>query len=151
MARKKPNKTDIGSAYARLVKSQRTGEPVEKVRKDGGIATKPFMEFIPKPESDVLKECLDWLHKNGFGAKRMNNGSGDFGGGFRTYGIIGAGDILAIQKGRFIEVECKKGSGGVQSKNQQKHQAWVERFDGEYYIVHDVSELEYYLKGEQYV
>lgn len=147
MARKKFNKNDIGSAYARLVKSQRTGEPVKKVRKDGGIPTKPFLEFIPKPEKVVLQECLDWLHRQGFGAKRMNNGAGDFGGGFRYYGIKGAGDILAVLHGYYFEIECKKGQGGVHSKSQQKHQTWVKRFGGSYYIVHDVSELEYYLGG----
>jgi len=148
MAKKKPNKNDIGSAYARLVKSQRTGEPVEKVRKDGGVVTKPFLDFVPKPEVIVLQECLDWLHKNGYGAKRMNNGAGDFGGGFRYYGIIGAGDILAIRNGGYIEVECKQGVGGVLSKNQQKHKAWVDRFGGRYYVVHDVSELMWFIENE---
>ena len=147
---KKPNKQDVGGAYARLIKERRTGKSVKKGRKDGGLPTKPlpFLEFVAKPESIVLKECVDWFKKHGYGAKRMNNGAGDFGGGFRSFGIKGAGDIMVIKNGRHIEIECKKGKGGVQSKSQQKHQKWLEHNGASYLIIHDVSELDFHFLGK---
>ncbi len=115
-------------------------------RKDGGLPTKPVVPCEDLSEADVLKECISWLIRHRVGAKRMNVGAGDLGGGnYRQYGIKGAADITCIYEGLRIEVECKKGKGGVLSLNQQKFRDWVQRYGGTYIIVHGVPELEFFM------
>ncbi len=110
--------------------------------------TKPFLDVEVKPESEVLKECLAWLKRKNIFADRMNVGSGVLGpGGYRTYGIVGAGDIVGLlQNGRHLEVECKAGKGGVMSVKQIKREKDIKKNNGVYVVVHSVAELEYFLK-----
>jgi hypothetical protein len=111
--------------------------------KDGSISTKPTVTVEEKPEAEVLKDCIEWLRQHGIVADRMNVGAGDFGGGFRKYGIEGAGDIIAIMpNGRHLEVECKAGKGGRWSLAQQKRATKIERNNAVYVIAHGVEELE---------
>ena len=111
--------------------------------------TKPFLDIdVDKSEADVLKECLSWLKIHHIFVNRMNVGSGTLGaGGFHTYGIAGAGDIVGLlQNGRHLEVECKAGRGGVMSVKQLKREADITKNNGIYIVVHSVAELEYYLE-----
>ncbi|KKL66427.1 hypothetical protein LCGC14_2145090 [marine sediment metagenome] len=125
-------------------------KPKRSTRKDGGLPTKPVVPVCDLPESDVLSDCTTWLKARGFIADRMNVGKGDFGGGFRTYGIIGAGDIIVIAPGgRHIEVECKAGKGGVWSTNQQKRCVKIRRNNAVYMIIHGVEELEHRFEQEK--
>ena len=125
-------------------------KPKRSTRKDGGLPTKPTVPVCDFSEAVVLQDCMGWLSVHGFIADRMNVGKGDFGGGFRTYGIIGAGDIIVIAPdGRHIEVECKAGKGGVWSTNQQKRCRRIRRNNAVYVIVHGVSELEHRFEQEK--
>lgn len=68
--------------------------------------------------------------------------------GYYSYGIRGAGDIIGeLQNGMHFEIECKRGSGGRLSLEQQKRMRDVSQIrEGYYFVVHGVEELEYYFK-----
>ena len=124
-------------------------KPKRSTQKDGSLPTKSIVRVVELPETDVLRECLDWLRICGFIADRMNTGAGDLGGGFRRYGIIGAGDILVIAPdGKHIEIECKAGKGGTWSISQQKRCWKIRKNNAVYMVVHGVEELEYRFKQE---
>jgi len=145
MSKRKPNKADIGAAYARLAHAVRTGQPPAKVRKDGSIATKPVTFCPDLRERIVVNKCIAWLRRNRIFCSRHDVGSGDFGHGYATYGIIGAGDIIGLlPDGTHLEIECKKGKGGSLSKGQQKRMKDIRENNGIYLVVHGISELEYY-------
>lgn len=143
--KKKPNKADIGAAYARLAHAARTGEPPEKVRKDGSIATKPVVYCPDIPEKVVVRLCVGWLRWRRIKCDRHDVGSGDFGVGYATYGIKTAGDIIGLlPDGTHLEIECKKGIGGRLSKGQQKRMEDIRNNNGIYLIIHGIPEIEYY-------
>ena len=129
----------------KMIHAKEQGLPYKPGRKDGGIPTKPVVPCPDKPEAEILKECISWLKRHRVGCKRMNNGMFDTGHGYRQYGIKGAGDILCVYTGMYIEIECKKGKGGVLSLNQQKHRDWVRSYGGEYIVAHGVEELKHFL------
>ncbi len=130
-----------------MIHAKETGEKFKLPRRDGGIVTKPVIPVDKtKSEAVVLRECISWLKRHRVGAKRMNVTAVDIDGrGVRRYGIEGAGDILCVYAGMYIEVECKRGKGGVWSQNQQKHCKWVREYGGTYFIIHGVEELEFFL------
>lgn len=120
--------------------------PKRSTYKDGSIPTKPTtLTDKNQSEAEVLQECLKWLRKKGCVADRLNVGSGQLGSsGYRTYGIIGAGDIVGIlPNGIHFEIECKAGKGGRLSISQQRRQFKVQRNNGLYFVCHGVKELEY--------
>ena len=146
MKKKKITKQEIGNRIVDMIHAKKAGLPYKPGRKDGGIPTKPVVPCEDLPEADVLKDCISWLRLRRVGALRMNVTTMDLdGAGYRQYGIKGAGDILCVYKGMFIEIECKKGKGGILSKNQQKHRKWVERHEGVYLVVHGIPELEFFM------
>lgn len=136
---------DLANAIGQI----RRGESVKRIgAKDGSIATHPVVPMqYPYPECDVLHDCLVWLRKhhilcNRHDAGTFQNDRGQWG----TYGIKSAGDIIGMLKGgRHFEIECKRGSGGRQSKGQQKRMRDVRDNGGLYFVVHGVSELEHYM------
>ncbi len=143
--KRKPNKADIGAAYARLAHAARTGGSPVKVRKDGSIATKPVVPCTAYSERLVVKYCINWLRRNRIFCNRHDVASGDLGFGYATYGIKGAGDIIGLlPDGTHLEIECKKGKGGSLSKGQQKRMKDIRENNGIYLVVHGISELEYY-------
>jgi len=112
---------DLFTAY----KQMRAGEKIYKVgAKDGSIVTRPVVEVDKtKTEAEVLSDCLSWLKRHRVMCNRHDCGAGNFGSGYATYGIVGSGDIhgmLRSHSGKHFEIECKKGSGGRLSKQQQK-------------------------------
>ena len=117
--------------------------------KDGSIATHPVVPVPDLLESVVLKDCLNWLKNRRIFCNRHDSGAGDIsGGGYATYGIKGAGDVLGLlPNGRHFEVECKRGSGGRLSKGQQKRMKKIRENNGVYLIIHGIQELEHYFKG----
>ncbi len=135
------------------------GRPVKRdTRKDGSIPTYPTVPCPDIPEADVLQQCLSWLKSRRIFCDRLNNGVGDFHGTghLYTYGIIGGGDILGILPGgRHFEIECKRGSGGVLSSEQNERMRTVTQAGGIYFVVHGLVELEKflgpYLKREEFV
>ena len=144
--RTKPQKIqDCFDAYKALRDGTR---PKRSRRKDWSIGTKPKCPVIPKPESEVLKDCILWLREHHILADRMNVGAGDMGGGFHTYGIVGGGDIFAVipPEGQHLEVECKAGKGGTWSCKQQRRCRRVMDAGGLYLLVHGVEELEMFME-----
>lgn len=141
----KNKKQQLGKGIVKMLHAKEAGVPFKPGRKDGGIATKPVVPCPDIPEAQVLKECISWLRRHRVGALRMNNGMFDTGHGYRQYGIKGAGDILCVYAGLYIEVEVKRGRGGVLSLNQQKHREWVRDHGGIYLIVHGAVELELFM------
>ena len=143
--KKKPNKADIGAAYARLARAARTGKPLEKVRKDGSIATKPVVYCFPYSERVVVTDCIHWLTRHRIFCNRHDVGAGNFGAGYATYGIKGAGDIIGLlPDGTHFELECKKGVGGRLSKGQQKRMEDIRNNNGIYLVIHGIPEIEWY-------
>lgn len=71
-------------------------------------------------ESDVQKQCLEYLQAKGIYCWRNNTGVLRSGGRFVRFGMVGSADILGITKdGRFLAVECKREKGGVLSDEQK--------------------------------
>jgi len=132
---------DAFDAYRCLQK----GQPIKRsTNKDGSLPTTPIIACPDLPESEVLKLCLAWLRGRRIFCNRVNNGKGDLHGDGHvyTYGIIGAGDILGLlPDGRHFEVECKKGRGGLLSKDQRNRAKRITENNGIYIIAHGIPEL----------
>jgi hypothetical protein len=63
-----------------------------------------------------------------------------------SFGLPGSPDIIGITNdGRFIGIECKTGKA-VQSPQQKKFQAAIEKFNGIYILVRSVDETRESLK-----
>ena len=79
------------------------------------------MKEVGLPESEVLKQCLDYLKATGIYCWRNNTGACKAGKRYIKFGYAGSADILGITKdGRFLAVECKRQYGGVLSKEQKE-------------------------------
>ncbi|KKM82218.1 hypothetical protein LCGC14_1321840 [marine sediment metagenome] len=138
---------------ANAVKQINSGKKVKRVgARDGSITTHPIVSVdIHKPEKIVLKECLEWLKSyhvfcNRHDAGTFQNDRGQWG----AYGIKGSGDIHGVLKrhgGKHFEIECKRGSGGRLSLDQQKRMRNVVANDSLYFIVHGVEELAHFMRG----
>ena len=126
-------------------KCMQKGEPLKRQgRKDGCIPTKPTVAVPDLPESEVLKQCMAYLKKINIMCNRNNTGFGDIHGTGQSYryGIAGAGDIIGLLKdGKHLEIEAKKGKGGLLSPEQQRREVDIETNNGIYLIVHGVAEL----------
>jgi hypothetical protein len=111
--------------------------------KDGSVSTHPMVPVDKTlDEAEVLAQCLDWLKRHKVFCNRLNNGKGDFGSGYATYGIIGAGDIIGLlPDGKHFEIEVKAGAGGRLSKVQQERQRDIVNNNGLYFIIHGLPEL----------
>ncbi len=146
MRSKKQIKQQLGKGIVDMIHAKQAGVKFKPGRRDGGIPTKPVVPCADLLEAEVLKNCISWLKRHRVGVKRMNVTAVDLnGGGVRPYGIKGAGDLHCIYKGIHIDVECKRGKGGVLSLNQQKHRDWVEQYEGVYLVVHGIEELEFFM------
>lgn len=114
--------------------------------KDGSIPTHPVVPCPDLPElgkGGVQDLCYKWLK-----ARRVFcdcHACGRKGG--VLYGIKHSGDIHGIlPDGRHIEIECKRGKGGHQSKGQQERMQAV-RVSAFYFVVHGIPEMEHYFEG----
>jgi hypothetical protein len=124
-------------------------KPKRATNKDGSISTKPLFIVEPQLESEVLKECMAWLRKQGCVADRLDAGTAYMDNGqIYRYGIVGAGDIIGIlPTGQHFEIECKRSTGGKWSISQQRRKKKIERNNALYLIVHSLVELQHYMKG----
>lgn len=116
--------------------------------KDGSIATHPVVPVrCPYPEKDIIHDCLVWLRRHNIFCNRHDSGSfQNIRGQWGTYGIKGAGDIIGLLKtGQHFEIECKRGSGGRLSLEQQRRMRQIRENNGLYFVVHGAGELEYYM------
>jgi len=146
---KKRPKRKIYEDYADTIIRLRQGKKPKRSRaKDGSIPTHPVIPVPILPESDVLELCVRWFKKKHIYMRRHDVGAGDFGYGYATYGIMGAGDLIGLlPNGIHLEIECKRGKGGRLSEVQQKHRQRIIDNNGIYLIIHGDEELEYLLKG----
>jgi hypothetical protein len=126
------------------------GEHVAKSRGDNVVSSYADARTHPAPGTDkkvleagVLRNVLTAAKNCGILLHRNNVGAGCLGpSGYRQYGIKDAGDLIGtMPDGRYIEVECKRGSGGIWSAGQQKHAAEVEKKNGLYCLVHSAQEF----------
>lgn len=95
-------------------------------------------------ESEIQKQCMDWLHLKGFFCWRNNN-IGVFDPSkkiFRTFtGMKGVSDILGIlDDGRFLAVEIK-GPKGRMTPEQDSFQENIAKRGGVACCVHSLDEL----------
>jgi hypothetical protein len=137
---KKKTRKQIYEGYYKHI----TGKPVMKDER-----TKPLFEKSSQLEKVVQAQCFKWLAQRQILVRRNNVGFGSIGndGRMYQYGIKDAADLICcLPGGLYCEIECKRGSGGTWSINQQKHAEKVKASGGLYYIVHGVDELEFYLK-----
>lgn len=118
-------------------------------RKDGSIPTKPTIPCPDVLEAVVLEDVEKWLSVNRIMFDRNNVGAGDLDGeGIRRYGIKSGGDIIGcLPNGIHLEIECKRGKGGVLSLGQQNRGTKVRQNNGVYLIVHSAEELEIMMRG----
>jgi len=138
---------DLANAYHQI----RRGEKVKRIgSKDGSIATHPVVSVDPKKlECEVLANCLSWLKRHHVFCNRHDAGTFQNNRGqWASYGIIGSGDIHGMLKydGQHFEIECKRGTGGRLSIEQQKRMRDVRENGGIYLVIHGISELEYYFR-----
>ena len=144
----RPTKRDKLAEAHVAYQAAKAGIRPHRPAKDGSIPTHPIVPVKGLPEAGVLAECREWLKAHRIFHKRHDCGAGDFGHGFATYGIIGAGDIIGILPGgRHFEIETKAGCGGRLSTEQQKQMADVRAAGGVYLVVHGVEELVEMMKG----
>lgn len=130
---KKTTKKNIFDGYYKAV----SGKDTEK-----NIRTRPTQR-TGQPEAGVQADCLRWLKRRRIHARRNNTGFGDLRGTGQQYqyGIRDAGDLICCIDGKYVEIECKHGNGGVWKVNQQKHAEKVKQAGGFYFIVHSTQEL----------
>lgn len=94
-------------------------------------------------ESEVLKQCLEYLRMRGIFAFRNNSGAVKMGKNFVRFGLPGSSDILGIlPNGQFLAVECKKENGGKLSDKQVEFLSRIKQNGGVAVCVHSVNELE---------
>lgn len=92
-------------------------------------------------ESEVLKQCLEYLKLRGFYVWRNNSGAVK--NGKLRFGLPGSSDILGIlPNGQFLAVECKKENGGKLSDKQVEFLSRIKENGGVAVCVHSVNELE---------
>ena len=101
-----------------------------------------------KPESKLVRACLEFLELKGWYAFRVNN-MGVYDPTRKVYrtfsGTPGVADIIAVRFGRFLAVECKTKTG-VQSAAQKTFQCNVEANGGVYVLARKVDDLDDGLK-----
>lgn len=100
---------------------------------------------MKKPsESDLVRQCLQWLWLRGVLSWRNNAGTIPLPGGkFRRFvGMRGAGDIFAVLPpgGLFCSVECKT-PGGRLSREQKAFAAAVAASGGLALVVRSLDDL----------
>jgi hypothetical protein len=126
---------------AEIAKARRTGKKPPNYRKDGGLPTKPSVPCNDVVESVVQEECYKWLNAR-CSCERNNTGLMDTNRGSKyQFGMKGNGDLICCHRRIHVEIECKKGKGGVLSPNQQEKKAKIEENGGIYMIVHGLPEL----------
>lgn len=96
-------------------------------------------------ETDIQRQCLDYLSARHLFHFRCNSGMAKVGKRYIRYGVSGCPDIICVIKGQFVGVEVKD-ADGKQSHDQWIFQQDLERAGGRYLLVRSVEELEAALK-----
>lgn len=91
-------------------------------------------------EKDVLAACLQLLQLRDIPHWRNNTGATRIEGRYIRFGSPGSPDIVACVKGRFWAIETKR-PGGRLSDAQKAVCAAIEKAEGIYLVIRNVSEL----------
>lgn len=98
-------------------------------------------------ESEVLKNCLEFLKANKIFCWRNNTGAIQKGGRWIKFGFNGSSDILGITPdGRFLAVECKREKGGIISDAQKEFLFNITKAGGVAIIANSLEALQEGLK-----
>lgn len=114
----------------------------------------PIKTSAGKPEKEVLRECLDFLKIHGILHWRQNSGAfkTESGGFFNATGMKGVSDIIGcLPDGKFLAVECKRGTGGMISQKQREFLAAVADNNGVAIVANGVEKLESELRKRGYL
>ena len=96
-------------------------------------------------ESEVLKQCLEYLKMRNIFAWRNNSGAVK--NGKLRYGMPGSSDILGIlPNGQFLAIECKREKGGILSDKQVEFLSRIKENGGVALVVHSLNDLEKNIK-----
>lgn len=102
-------------------------------------------------ETQIQKNCLDWLKIMGFMSWRQNNGGRWMGDRYiPTAGRKGVADIIILHNKTSIWLEIKSETGR-QSEDQIKFQQDVEKSGNVYLLVRSLKELQDRFKSMQLV
>ena len=107
-----------------------------------------------KPETALIRQCLDILRLHRVAAWRMNTGavSAEYKGRSRfiRFGPKGMSDILGIMwpSGRFLAIETKAGNNKL-TPEQDEFQRQVREAGGYAWTIRDVAELQRRLEAER--
>ena len=100
------------------------------------------MKNMATPEAQALQAITEYLTRRKHCFWRNNSGATrTASGGFIRFGTPGSPDICLIKNGFFIGLEVKA-KAGTQSPDQKAFEASVKAAGGEYYIVHDIGEVQ---------
>jgi hypothetical protein len=94
-------------------------------------------------ESDVLRQCLEYLAVKGIFAWRNNTGAAQVDGKrFVRFGIKGSPDILGVMPdGRMLCVECKSATGRQTPEQRAFGEAVIAR-GGVYVVARGIADLQ---------
>ena len=101
------------------------------------------MRIHPPPlkESQVLKQCLDFLAMRNIFFYRQNTGAfKNSQGNFYRFGTHGAPDLVVVVAGQYIGLEIKA-KGRKQSEDQKAFERSLKKAGGEYLVIYDVADL----------
>lgn len=99
------------------------------------------------PESQVVRDVINYLFMRGWLAWRNNTGGGRFQNKgsdvvrYVQFSTPGAADVFALRNGRFLAVEAKTETG-KQSEDQQMWQQSIEANGGVYVLVRPSNYME---------
>ena len=101
------------------------------------------MRVYPPPlkESQLLKQCLDYLTLRNIFHWRNNTGAMKTEwGGFIRFGMVGSPDVYVLVGGILIGLEMKD-KGWKKSENQKAFERAFKKAGGEYLVIYDVADL----------
>lgn len=137
----------LGELIQRMCRAKAEGKDPFSITPPVPVASKPKRPRQHQ-ETNLVRECLQWLAAHHIFAWRNNSGTLWVGERPVSYGHVGSSDILAIMPtGRFLAVECKSLTG-VQSDNQKRFQEKIKSHNGVYLLVRSVVELEEQLNAK---
>ena len=91
-------------------------------------------------ESDIQRQCLQWLQLHHVFARRWNSGMAFWNGRAAKMGEKGDPDIWILHRGRFIAIEVKA-QNKHQSREQIIRETEIRNAGGQYYVVRRLEDL----------
>lgn len=94
-----------------------------------------------KPETKLIRDCIDWCRAQGLFVWRNNTGTFQMGNRYLKFSIVGAPDIIGLlPNGKFLGIECKI-HPNKQNDAQKHFEANIVTNKGVYIVVYSVYEL----------